>query len=96
MENTEENKWKYYVVHLWKPSKNLSTIITKNRYVFLNRERAEEELKRCQKVVDMHAKVKNEFKNYRCTINAYKTYKLKKGDEIMDNKCVVWTFRSRK
>jgi hypothetical protein len=92
MENTEENKWKYYVVRLWKPSKNLFTVITKNRYVFLSRERAEEELKRCQKVVDMHT----EFKNYKCAINAYKTYKLKKGDEIMDNKYVVWTFRSRK
>jgi len=96
MENMVEDKRKYYVVSLWKPSKNLSTIITKNRYVFLNRERAEEELKRCQKVVDMHAKFKNEFKNYRCTMNVYKTYKLKKGDEIADNKFVIWSFRSKR
>ena len=91
-----ENKSKYYVVSLWKPSKNLSTIITKHRYVFLNRKRAEDELKRCQEVVDMRAKFKDESKNYRCTMNGYKTYKLKKGDEIMDNKYVVWTFKSRK
>jgi len=97
MENTEKNKMKYYVVRLWKPSTNLSAIVTKSRYVFLNKERAEEELKRCQEVVDRYAKFKDEFKGYRCTINVYKKYKLKRDDEIADNKDVAWTFvRSRK
>ena len=94
---SKENECKYYVVRLWKPSTNLSAIVTKSRYVFLNKERAEEELKRCQEVVDSYAGFKDEFKGYRCTMNVYRTYKLKNGDEIADDKDVVWDFiRSRK
>jgi len=90
--NEIKNGLKYYVVRLWKPSTNLSAIVTKSRYVFLNKERAEEELKRCQEVVDKYAEFKDEFKGYRCTMNVYKEYKLKKGDEIADDKDVVWDF----
>jgi len=95
--NEIKNEPKYYVVRLWKPSTNLSAIVTKSRYVFLNKERAEEELKRCQEVVDNYSKFKDEFKDYRCTMNVYKKYKLKRGDEIVDDKDVVWVFiKSRK
>jgi len=93
---SKENEQKYYVVRLWKPSTNLSAIVTKCRYVFLDKERAEEELKRCQKVVDTFANFGDKFKNYRCTINVYKTYKLKKNDEIADNEFVVWTFNKKR
>jgi len=95
MENTEEDKWKYYVAYLIRSAKNNRFPTVLHRYVFLNPERAVEEEKRCEEAVKMYAKPGKY--DYLCYTQRFKTYKMKKGDEIMDNeKDIDWSFKSRR
>ena len=82
------DKEKYYVVRLWIYNGGRYYNL-KHRYRFRSLERAEEELKRCQEVIRSYNNT-----DYQCTLSAYK---LKKGDEIMDDdKEIGWSFRGRR